>query len=114
MKQVVHLCPSTREGKKWMVLIDNKTIHFGGLGYSDYTKHKDPERMKRYLNRHKGMGEKWTKSGLKTAGFWSRWLLWNKPSFSASLRDMEKRFNLKIVRKSKPTKSKSKSKSRKK
>jgi len=30
-----------------------KTTHFGAAGMSDYTKHKDPERKQRYLNRHR-------------------------------------------------------------
>ena len=30
-----------------------KTVHFGANGMSDYTIHKDKDRMKRYLNRHK-------------------------------------------------------------
>lgn len=36
-----------------MVLVDGKTIHFGTRGMSDYTKHKDKERMKRYTTRQK-------------------------------------------------------------
>jgi hypothetical protein len=30
------LAPSTRVEKKYMVKVDNKTIHFGAVGYSDY------------------------------------------------------------------------------
>ena len=56
-----------------------KTVHFGANGYSDFTIHKDPERMKRYDARHK-TNENWTKSGIYTAGFWSKWILWSKPS----------------------------------
>ena len=36
-----------------MAVIDNKKIHFGDSRYSDYTKHKDPERKKAYLSRQK-------------------------------------------------------------
>ena len=35
------------------------------------------EKKKAYLARHGKMGEDWTKSGLKTAGFMSRWVLWS-------------------------------------
>ena len=80
-----------------MVEVDGKTIHFGAEGYEDYTKHKDPERKKRYITRHKA-NENWTKSGIKTAGFWSRWLLWGEPSISASIKAIENKFNLRIVR----------------
>ena len=93
----IYLSKSDREGKKYMVEVDGKTIHFGAEGYEDYTKHKDPERKKRYITRHKA-NENWTKSGIKTAGFWSRWLLWGEPSISARIKAIENKFNLRIVR----------------
>jgi hypothetical protein len=42
------------------------------------------------------VNENWTKSGLRTAGFLSRWILWNKPTILASIKDVEDRFNIKI------------------
>ena len=101
--KTIYLSPSSKKGKKWMVLVDGKTVHFGAEGYEDYTIHKDPERMERYVNRHKAK-ENWNKSGIATPGFWSRWLIWNKPSFNASLKDIEKRFKVKIIKSSKPFK----------
>jgi hypothetical protein len=85
---------STNPQKKYMVWVDGKTIHFGASGYSDFTKHKDPERMQRYALRHSRGGETWSRAGMKTAGFWSRWLLWNKPSLAQSKKDMAARFHL--------------------
>jgi hypothetical protein len=93
-KIIVYLKKSNRPGKKYMVFVDGKTVHFGASGMSDYTKHKDKERMKRYSARHSRGGETWSKSGLKTAGFWSKWLLWNKPTISGSKRDISSRFNV--------------------
>lgn len=89
--------------KKFQVTIvysdgTQKTVKFGASGYSDYTLHKDPERKKRYVIRHSKGNENWNKSGIATAGFWSRWLLWNLPSLSASIKDTERRFSLKIKR----------------
>jgi hypothetical protein len=69
-----------------------KTVKFGAYGMSDFTKHKDEERKKRYLSRHSGMGEDWNDP--LTAGFWSRWLLWNKPTIRESLADLKSRFQL--------------------
>jgi hypothetical protein len=94
------LLPSSNRTKKWMVLVDGRLVHFGQQGASDYTIHKDPERKARYITRHRDR-ENWTKSGLKTAGFWSRWLLWNLPTLSGSLRDIERRFKVKIKKMSK-------------
>ena len=90
---VVSLKKSNKPGKKYMVLVGNRTIHFGAAGMSDYTKHKDPERMRRYTMRHKAK-ENWKKSGIQTAGFWSKWLLWNKPSIAASKKNIASRFGV--------------------
>jgi hypothetical protein len=89
----ITLKKSTRKNKKYMVIIDNEKIHFGADGYSDYTKHKDDDRKKAYIARHK-KNENWKKSGIMTAGFWSRWLLWNKKTIKSSIDDIEKRFNI--------------------
>lgn len=78
------------------VFPDGSKVHFGRQGYSDYTKHHDKERMKRYLTRHGGR-ENWTRSGAKTAGFWSRWLLWSSPSLLGARRKTEKVLGKKIV-----------------
>jgi len=96
-KNIIILKRSSNAQKKYAVVIGNKTVNFGAKGYSDYTIHKDPERMKRYETRHKSR-ENWKKSGIATAGFWSKWILWNKPSFNASIRDTEQRFGIKIVK----------------
>jgi hypothetical protein len=71
-------------------------VRFGARGYSDYTMHKDPVRMRRYLTRH-ARRENWGRSGAKTAGFWSRWLLWSKPSLKAAIRQTEKVLGQKIL-----------------
>ena len=93
----IYLSLSEKPTKKYKVLVDGKTIHFGGAGYSDYTKHKDDERKKRYIARHKAR-EKWGKTGIKTAGFWARWILWNKPTLKNSIKTTENRFKIKIIR----------------
>jgi hypothetical protein len=79
-------------------------VRFGLKGFSDYTIHKNKERMKRYVTRHAGSAsglrsrrENWSRSGAKTAGFWSRWLLWSKPNFGSALRQTEKVLGRKIV-----------------
>lgn len=90
---IVYLKKSNKKDKKYMVYVDGKTIHFGYAPMSDFTRHHDYDRMKRYENRHRKR-ENWTKSGIKTAGFWSKWILWNKPSFEASKRDTARRFGI--------------------
>jgi hypothetical protein len=94
-KKTIILKTSPKADKKYMVVVDDKTIHFGAKGYSDFTQHKTPERKKRYISRH-AKNENWTKSGIKTAGFWSANLLWNKPTLSESIANIEKKFGVDI------------------
>lgn len=89
------LSKSSRKDKKYMVKLNNKTIHFGAKGYEDYTTHKDRKRKRSYEGRHRE-AENWTKSGIDTAGFWAKHLLWNKPTIEDSIKDIEDNFNVDI------------------
>jgi hypothetical protein len=89
---------STRKDKKYMVLIDNKKVHFGQKGFTDFTINKNPEKKKLYISRHKKR-ENWNKSGIETAGFWAKHILWNKPTLRESISDTEKNFNINIIKK---------------
>lgn len=89
---------SNRKDKKYMVLIDNKKVHFGQKGFTDYTINKKPEKKDLYISRHKKR-ENWNKSGIETAGFWAKHILWNKPTLRESISDTEKKFNINIIKK---------------
>ena len=80
------------KSKKYEALVDGKTIPFGAAGYEDFTTHKDPERKERYIARHRRR-EDWTRSGLETAGFYAKHLLWNKPSLTASVKDLNQKMS---------------------
>ena len=88
---------STNPEKKYMAIFYDdskkkvKTTHFGAAGMSDYTKHKDPERKKRYLARHKAR-ENW--NNYMSAGSLSRYILWGEPTFRVSVNKYKERFNL--------------------
>jgi hypothetical protein len=90
---------SDRPDKKFMIdEYDNdefKTVYFGSAPYSDYTINKNPLRKKAYIQRHRSR-ENWSKSGIDTAGFFARWLLWNQPTLEDSIKDIENRFNIEI------------------
>lgn len=73
-----------------------KTVKFGQRGYEDYTIHHDSKRMERYLVRHQKR-EDWTRAGKYSAGWWSRWLLWSKPSFTEALKLTEQKLGEKIT-----------------
>ena len=81
-----------------MAAVENgPTVHFGVTGYQDFTQHGDEERKASYLARHKAR-EDWTLEGAQTAGFYARWLLWNKTSLAASIADLNRRFTSLSVR----------------
>ena len=88
----VVISKSERADKKYKSVINGKkTVHFGQAGASDMTQHKDKDRKQRYIDRHK-KNENWGASGVKTAGFYSRWLTWNQDTLTKSVDDMNKRF----------------------
>lgn len=116
----VKLIKSPKSQKKFRVIFeDGSKVDFGARGYTDYTKHRNPLRMRSYVGRHggvitkkimdeteplkvhKGMSgvtrsdkENW--SDPKTAGFWSRWLLWSDPTINGAKKVIEQKFKIKI------------------
>ena len=83
----------TRSKKKYKkngaVIDSKKTISCGAKGASDMTQHKDPERKQRYIKSHK-KNENWNDP--KTAGFYAKHVLWNKPTLKASIADLNKQY----------------------
>ena len=83
---------SDRKGKKYRAVFDgNRTIHFGSEGSSTFIDHKDEAKKRAYLARHR-VNEDWTTP--YNAGSLSRWILWNKPTLSASIADFKQRFKV--------------------
>ena len=79
--------------KYYIITSSGKKIYFGAYGMSDFTINKDPERKERYIERHKKNELKyWNKSGIDTASFWSRFLLWNKPTIEASYNYIKEKY----------------------
>lgn len=88
---------SHRPEKKWDAVFvqkdgTEKVQPFGQRGYSDFTKHKNVTRKQRYIARHARMHEDWKDP--TRAGTLSRFILWNKPSLQASIRDYRRRFRV--------------------
>lgn len=92
---LIKITKSNKPDKKMMAIFEDcnterrKTVHFGAKGMSDFTIHKDEERKKRYLSRHKA-NENWNNP--TSAGSLSRFILWNKTSLRASITDYKSRF----------------------
>lgn len=95
------LSRSSNPDKKFEVVVEKdgtkRTIQFGDKHLPDYTLHNPLEREERkrlYLLRHRAR-ENW--SDPFSAGFWSRWLLWNLPTIEGSKRDISKRFGIEFT-----------------
>ena len=97
---IIELYKSTQPNKKYTVKVNDKTIHFGDSRYKDFRTFGEDryKRKENYIKRHQ-VNENWNKDGIETAGWWSRWLLWNKPTLEQSIRDVEKRFKISIKNK---------------
>jgi hypothetical protein len=119
----VQLTKSPIKAKKYRVIFaDGDHVDFGASGYSDFTRHKNPFRMREYVRRHGGnitksimadedpnsvlkrmisvhssSKEKWGKLGVKTAGFWSRWLLWSMPTLRDAKKLITRKYNIHFV-----------------
>ena len=87
---------SSAPNKKYTAVIDNgktsKSIHFGDNRYQDFTIHKDTERKKAYLARHKHDKT----SDILYAGFYATNLLWNKPTLKESIKNTNDKYNVNI------------------
>ena len=95
MKTVI-IQKSHRQDKKIDAFVNGeKIVSFGQKGAEDYTIHKDDVRQQRYIIRHR-KNEDWDNP--LTAGFYSRWLLWNKKTLNSSIDDMNARFKNKGYR----------------
>lgn len=93
MTAAIHRSPIT--GKKWRVeFSDGHTVDFGAAGYQDFTQHGDPARRKAYIARHASR-EHWRDP--RTAGFWARWLLWERPTMRAAAREIHAKFGIQVV-----------------
>ena len=94
----VNITKSTRQGKKMVAIFYDeakkkmKTVHFGAVGYNDYTITGDLQAKMNYLQRHEKR-EEW--ADYMTAGSLSRWILWNRPTITASIEDYMRKFKLK-------------------
>lgn len=64
---------STRKDKKYMIKDPNDNwIHFGQMGYEDFTKHNDKERRENFLKRN----AKWKNAPIYTPRYLAYHFLW--------------------------------------
>ena len=97
----VDIKKSTRDDKRYMAIFtdsngNKSTTHFG---YADGNKtgstfidHNNEDKKKAYIARHR-VNENW--ADYKSPGSLSRYILWNKPTLTASINDYKSKFKLK-------------------
>jgi hypothetical protein len=70
----IELFRSNRKDKKYAIInpYTFKVVHFGAMGYEDYTKHNDESRREQFLRRNK----KWRDADPFSPAFLSYHLLW--------------------------------------
>ena len=103
--EFIKLVKLSGDEKKYKAVLLNtdtgreKSVKFGSSSNMDYTKYykrdgKEVADMKKkaYIARHSKNNEDWTASGIDTAGFWSKKILWNKPTVASSLADVKRKF----------------------
>jgi uncharacterized protein YchJ len=99
-KLIVKLRRSPQAHKKYVAYLHNDqghvitTVHFGEQKYQDFTQHNDEQRKKNYIARHVKR-ENWHDP--RTAGFWSKHLLWTKPTVKEAMRNISRQFNIKFI-----------------
>ena len=96
MDEVYIIQKSTRKDKKFMVVMPDMVHHFGQAGYEDYTTTNNDVKKKSYIARMSG-NQDWTKKGIHSAGFWAKHILWAKPIIRGSIKDLQRKFGIKII-----------------
>lgn len=96
MPKLQSIEPSDSATKKMVAIFrlnNGKTrkIQFGAKGYSNYTLHRNKTRRQKYIDRHEARENF---NDPMTPGALSRWILWNKPTITGSVRNFKKRFGL--------------------
>lgn len=94
----VVIAPAKKRGKLFTAHIVNDDgkvtkIHFGDANGEQYPIHKDPLKKYNYIVRH-AVNENWDDP--YTAGFWSRFILWNRLTLADSVKDTSKKLDAPI------------------
>jgi hypothetical protein len=86
-------------GKKWQINIPRhwgtQIIYCGNTRSPDYTDHKNLSLAVCYHRAHY-QDEDWSPAANGQENFWTRWLLWNKPTVREAIVDMTDKFGFKF------------------
>ena len=89
------LTKSNRKGKRFQVYkYGEPPVHFGSDTNNTYIDHNDTTTKNAWIARH-GANSDFTNPS--TASFWAYWLLWNRRTLKASIRDIKRKFNITVI-----------------
>ena len=102
-KTKVEIMKSKYPNKKFTIILyhaddgkKRKTLQIGQAGAEDFTLGASETKKNSYIKRHQAR-ENHGISGITTRGFWAKNLLWNQPTITESIKDIEKKFDVDIV-----------------
>lgn len=94
-----YIYSSDRKDKRYTVFLFNRhedymiaSIDFGSKNGDTFIDHRNNKKRENYIARHSKLNENWDDP--KTAGFWSRWLLWEKPTLKEAKENITKKFKI--------------------
>jgi len=93
--KMITIQKSTRKDKKYMATDGDKTVHFGSAKMSDYTKNKDEERKKRYIQRHSN--EDHSIKNVMSPAFMARHVLWSEKTIPEAVAKLNKKYKVRFV-----------------
>ena len=94
--KLLYVEKSERPAKKWKATFEKdngklKATHFGSAGMDDFTLTGDKDARARYWRRHH---KDLNTNDPTRAGYLSLFLLWNKSTLEASIKDFKETFDL--------------------
>ena len=93
MKEYI-LKNSTNKGKRYVIIMgDTMQHHFGSDVGKTYIDGRSNKEKNAWEARHKGDKNY---NNIHSGIYWSRFLLWNKKSLKESIKELEKKLNIKI------------------
>lgn len=91
--KLVSITKSDRPEKRFKAVFEDpkKTTHFGLKGGSTFIDHKDNDKRKAYIARHR-VRENWDDP--TSPGALARFILWERPTLQSAISAFRRRFNL--------------------
>ena len=99
MDKIYYPYKATDKKHEYFIITSNgNKIRFGSatnryytIYHQEFGKDLADKKKKAYIAHHSKLNEKWGDNGIDTAGWWSRWLLWEYPTIDEAYHHIEKR-----------------------